>query len=110
MFIIRIIVLSLAVSAIAHAESPTRELAPHRWTEIPRIVAFGDVHGAYDQLVTALKAAAVIDDALDWSGADTHLVSLGDLLDRGADSRQVLDLLIRLQSEALQAGGRVHIH
>jgi hypothetical protein len=109
MFIIRLIVLSLAVSGIAHAESPARELAPQRWTDIPRIVAFGDVHGAYDQLVTALKAAAVIDDALEWSGADTHLVSLGDLLDRGSDSRQVLDLLIRLQSEALQAGGRVHV-
>ncbi|MCZ6710151.1 MAG: metallophosphoesterase [Gammaproteobacteria bacterium] len=108
MFIVRLIVLSLMVSA-AGAKSPARELGPHRWTEIPRIVAFGDVHGAYHQMVTALKATRVIDDALNWSGGDTHLVSLGDLLDRGSDSRRVLDLLIALQSEAHEAGGRVHV-
>jgi hypothetical protein len=36
-------------------------------------------------------------------------VSLGDLLDRGPDSRLVLDLLMRLQSEALADGGHVHV-
>ncbi|MFP6816348.1 MAG: hypothetical protein VB949_11865 [Pseudomonadales bacterium] len=76
MLTIRLILLSLAMSASAHAGSQARELAPHRWTDIPRIVAFGDVHGAYHQLVTALKATGVIDDALGWSGSDTHLVSL----------------------------------
>ena len=39
----------------------------------------------------------------------THLVSLGDLLDRGDDSRKVMDLLMRLQVEAAAAGGQVHV-
>jgi hypothetical protein len=37
------------------------------------------------------------------------VVSLGDLLDRGADSRQVMDLLMRLQGEATAAGGQLHV-
>ena len=40
---------------------------------------------------------------------DEDLVSLGDLLDRGADSRKVMDLLMRLQGEAVAAGGPVHV-
>ncbi|MEZ5596923.1 MAG: metallophosphoesterase [Pseudomonadales bacterium] len=80
-----------------------------RFTDVERVVAFGDVHGAYGALVDVLKAAKILDADLHWSGGETHLVSLGDLLDRGPDSRQVLDLLMRLQEEAGQAGGRVHV-
>ena len=36
-------------------------------------------------------------------------MSLGDLLDRGDDSRKVMDLLMRLQPEALAAGGQLHV-
>jgi predicted MPP superfamily phosphohydrolase len=79
-----------------------------KFTNVDRIVALSDIHGAYDALVTTLQEAGVIDDKLDWSGADTHLVITGDLLDRGPDSRQVVDLIMRLEKQAPQAGGRVH--
>jgi hypothetical protein len=36
-------------------------------------------------------------------------VSLGDLLDRGDDSRKVMDLLMRLQQEATATGGKLHL-
>ena len=74
-----------------------------------RIVAFADVHGAYDELLAVLRETAVIDEALRWRGGTTHLVSTGDLLDRGPASRKVLDLLMRLEAEARQAGGAVHV-
>lgn len=74
-----------------------------------RIVAVGDVHGAHDTLVRTLQSAALIDEAQHWRGGNAHLVSVGDLLDRGADSRKVLDLLMRLEGEAATAGGRVHV-
>ena len=66
----------------------------------------GDVHGGYDQFVKILQAARVIDGRQRWSAAarysaDRHLV------DRGADSKRVLDLLRRLEGEAERAGGRV---
>lgn len=79
------------------------------WTSVERVVAFADVHGAYDELTALLRTVGVVDDGLRWSGGRTHLVSLGDLLDRGADSRKVMDLLMRLQSEAAATGGRVHV-
>jgi hypothetical protein len=75
---------------------------------IERIVAVGDVHGAYDRFVTILRTAGVIDDGLHWAGGKTHLVQLGDVLDRGPDSRKALDLLQRLETEASHAGGQVH--
>jgi hypothetical protein len=73
------------------------------------VVAFADVHGAHEELTALLQSVGVIDAGLRWSGGKTHLVSLGDLLDRGADSRKVMDLLMRLQAEATAAGGRVHV-
>ena len=93
-----------APDASAQADS-----APWRYATPPRIVAVGDVHGAYDELVALLTATAIIDEGLRWAGGDTHLVSLGDLVDRGPDSRAVMDLLMRLSEEATAAGGRVHV-
>lgn len=78
------------------------------FSDVERIVAVGDVHGAYDALVATLQNAGVIDDDLKWSGGRTHLVSTGDLLDRGAESRRVMDLMMRLEGEAAHAGGQVH--
>ncbi|MDH3431780.1 MAG: metallophosphoesterase [Gammaproteobacteria bacterium] len=75
---------------------------------VERIVAVGDVHGAYDALVATLQNAAIIDEELAWSGGKTHLVMTGDLLDRGPYSRRVMDLIMRLEHEASLAGGRVH--
>jgi len=82
---------------------------PWHWDDVPKVVAFGDVHGAYDRLVEMLTQTGVIDAQLNWAGGKTHLVSVGDLIDRGPDSRKVLDLLMRLESEAPGAGGRVHL-
>jgi len=74
-----------------------------------RIVAISDVHGAYDAMVETLRNVDVLDDELNWVGGDTHLVIVGDLLDRGPRSRDALDLMMRLENEAERAGGRVHV-
>ncbi|MEQ8861476.1 MAG: metallophosphoesterase [Pseudomonadales bacterium] len=74
-----------------------------------RVVVFGDVHGAYGRLRDLLMKAGITDAEGHWQAGETHLVSLGDLLDRGPDSRKAMDLLRRLQGEAAAAGGRVHV-
>lgn len=79
-----------------------------QFSGVERIVAVGDIHGAYDAMVATLQEAGVIDDNLAWTGANTHLVLTGDLLDRGPESRQVMDLVMRLEREAVRAGGQVH--
>jgi hypothetical protein len=76
---------------------------------VKRIVAVSDIHGAYDALVATLQEAGVIDDSLAWSGGKTHFVITGDLLDRGPDSRRLMDLIMRLEREAARAGGQVHL-
>ena len=78
------------------------------FSNVERIVAVSDVHGAYDALVATFEVAGVIDNRLAWSGAETHLVITGDLLDRGPESRRVVDLIMRLEREAARAGGQVH--
>jgi hypothetical protein len=87
------------------AQSKTASLCDLQIPE--RVVAVGDVHGAYDRFVAILKSAALIDTRLRWSGGRAVLVQTGDILDRGSDSRKVLDLLRRLENEAARAGGRV---
>jgi hypothetical protein len=75
---------------------------------VERVVAVGDVHGDYEQLVAVLRSAELVDAQLRWCGGKAHLVQTGDVLDRGADSRKAMDLLMRLEEEARQAGGAVH--
>ena len=71
-------------------------------------MAVADVHGAYDQFLEILRVAGIVDNDARWRGGATHFVQLGDVLDRGADSRRALDLLRRLEREAPSAGGQVH--
>jgi hypothetical protein len=84
--------------------------AAHQWrySGVDRVVAISDVHGAYDAMVRTLASAGVIDEAAGWVAGKTHLVIIGDLLDRGPDSRKVMDLVMRLEREAIAQGGRVH--
>ena len=56
-----------------------------------RLLAIGDVHGCLHQL----------DDLLAWvnPAADDLVITLGDYVDRGPDSRGVLDRLIGMKKE-----------
>lgn len=106
---------SWAVSAIvvvlvaAGTAPPLRAAEPRcEFTGVDRVVAIGDVHGAYQRFVEILRASGVLDDRLRWVGGRTHLVQLGDVVDRGPDSLRSLDLLERLQKDAARAGGAVH--
>ncbi len=80
-----------------------------QFEDVDRIVAISDIHGAYDAMVRTLQNAGVVAEDLAWSGGATHLVIVGDILDRGPNSRDAMDLLIRLEGEAAAAGGKVHV-
>jgi hypothetical protein len=72
-----------------------------------RILAIGDIHGAYEEFTAILKRVGLVDAKLAWSGGRATLVQTGDYTDRGAGVRPVLDLLMRLEREAKSAGGQV---
>jgi len=78
------------------------------WKGVARIVAVGDVHGDYGAFTGILRAAGVLDSRARWAGGRTHLVQAGDMIDRGGDSRRLLDLLMSLEKQARSAGGAVH--
>jgi serine/threonine protein phosphatase 1 len=67
-----------------------------------RVYAVGDVHGRLD-LLESLLASIEADDAAR-GAARTTLVFLGDLIDRGPASRQVID---KVSTYQLAGGGRV---
>jgi len=74
-----------------------------------RVVAVGDVHGDLEALVSILQETGIIDDQRRWSGGNATLVQTGDILDRGAQDRQVMDLLMELEKQAARSKGRVAV-
>ena len=94
----------LALPAASYAEQ-----IPWEWSGIERIVVIGDLHGDYDNFIKILKGTGIVDPELHWAAEKTHLVQTGDIMDRYDDARKILDLLIRLEKEAAEAGGMVHV-
>jgi serine/threonine protein phosphatase 1 len=76
-----------------------RPLDTARVPDGSRIYAIGDIHGRND-LLQSLLAQIEADDAAR-GAADTHIIFLGDLMDRGPDSAGVVETAI-----ALRNGGR----
>jgi hypothetical protein len=105
-------VLTLAALAVlplaARPLEQAAEASPCDLTAPDRIVAVGDVHGAFDAFTAILREARLIDNNRRWIGGTATLVQMGDVLDRGPDSKRVLDLLRALEGEAARAGGQVH--
>lgn len=98
----------LAVVLLAAAAALPVRGAQAEWNGVERVVAIGDVHGDYEHFVEMLRSAGLVDAGNNWAGGKAHLVQLGDLLDRGPDSRRLMDLLMELENQAEKAGGRVH--
>lgn len=93
------------------------------YTNIKHIIVIGDIHGDFNILLKSLKKAKMIKN-IDikgryvWTGKDTHVVQLGDILDKGgrgidssADTLEeyhIYDYLNNLHNKAREQGGAVH--
>jgi len=104
-----ILVLQAVVLQGRASASPAEQISQYEWTDVVRVVAVGDLHGSYEKAIRLFQAAGLIDDDLHWIGGEQHLVVTGDILDRGAKDRQLMDMIRRLQIEAEAAGGQVHM-
>jgi hypothetical protein len=76
--------------------------------EAERIVAIGDLHGDLEAARKALRVAGAIDEEDQWVGGELVIVQTGDILDRGDEELEILDLFAALATEAEAAGGAVH--
>ena len=77
---------------VSRQKAPAPEIPPGR-----RIYAVGDIHGRLD-LLDRLLAMIDADDA-GRGGPDSEIIFLGDLVDRGPESRGVVDRLLALKDE-----------
>ena len=57
-----------------------------------RLYVIGDIHGRLDLLSEML--GLIVADASDAGDLDKHIIYLGDYVDRGMESREVIDVLI----------------
>jgi len=79
----------------------------------PRVVAIGDIHGAFPQFAASLETAGMAKRTssegftLTWTGGKDILVFTGDLTDRGLYTKQVYDAVMSLEKQADAAGGHV---
>jgi len=90
------------------AQPASAQTAQGQWDGVSRIVVIGDLEGNYEKFTDMLRTGGLIDERNRWSGGQTHLVQLGDIPDRGPNSRMIMDLLMQLEPQAQRAGGRVH--
>lgn len=81
---------------ISHYESPDK------------ILMISDIEGGFASFRKLLTANKVVDADLNWIFGKGHLVLAGDFVDRGYFVTQVLYLILKMEQQALQAGGKVH--
>ena len=72
-----------------------------------QVLALSDVHGMRPALDGLLKGAGVVDSGGRWAAGSTLLIVVGDSIDKGPQSLEVLDEWIALSAQAVAAGGRV---
>jgi hypothetical protein len=67
----------------------------------------GDIHGQFERLVELLTDEGLLASDLSWTGGEAELLFVGDFVDRGPDGLRAVELAMRLEREAVLAGGRV---
>lgn len=90
-----------------------------------RIIAMGDIHGDFDLCIKLFEIAGLIDKSQNWIGNDTHVVQVGDQIDRcrpfdgvachhdnvtlndEASDIRILTFFTKLDKQARKVGGKV---
>ncbi len=73
------------------------------------VAAFSDLHGRYDLMLELLTENGIIDKRGHWNFKKGHFVVTGDVFDRGDQVTEILWFLFRLDKEAEEAGGKLHL-
>lgn len=73
-----------------------------------KILMISDIEGGFSSFRKLLVANKVVDADLNWIFGKGHLVLAGDFVDRGYFVTQVLYLILKMEQQALLAGGKVH--
>jgi len=72
------------------------------------ILAISDIESNYKTFRNFLINSNIIDDNLNWTFGNGHLVLVGDFVDRGLFTTQLLWFIYKLEQDAEKQGGYVH--
>jgi len=84
------------------------KIAASNYADVSKFFVISDIHGQYDRMVELLRGNGIIDENLDWTWGEDHLVILGDVFDRGDKVTECLWLIYKLERQAENWNGRVH--
>jgi hypothetical protein len=104
-----ILVLFFLLLAPGMASAQAKKIDNYHWTGVERVIAISDLHGDYEQYINVMQSAGLVNRKGKWTGGTTHLVQTGDITDRGAHSRKIIDHLVKLSKQAKKKGGYVHL-
>jgi hypothetical protein len=79
-----------------------------RYDDGEPIIALSDIESGFGAFRDFLVTHGVADSAMRWTFGKGHLVLVGDFVDRGASTTQVLWAAYQLEQSAKLAGGTVH--
>ena len=110
----------LAGCAFNRRGTPTaRDYARHPMIALhagsPLLYAVSDVHGHTERVMPLLARYGLIVSAdvapkeARWAGGTAHLVVVGDMIDKGPQSVDALQMFMQLQPQARRAGGRLTV-
>ncbi len=81
---------------------------PSTYNDDNKVLAISDIESGYKTFRDFLIKNQVIDQQLNWKFGKGHLVLVGDFMDRGFSTTQVLWFIYKLEQEAKATGGHVH--
>jgi hypothetical protein len=84
-------------------DPPTFPFTPEKFLVI------SDFDNHIEAFSMVLLGEGIMDEDFNWTYGNGHLIITGDLFDRGTNVTECLWLLYKLEVEALEAGGRVHL-
>lgn len=86
----------------------TIETPPGVYNDGEPIIALSDIESGFSAFRQFLVTHGIADKQLNWTFGKGHLVLVGDFVDRGASTTQVLWAIYKLEDSARQFGGTVH--
>lgn len=73
-----------------------------------KLFVLSDIEGNFDAFRKLLQKNKIVDENLNWTFSNGHLVFGGDMFDRGKQVTECLWLIYSLEEKAKAAGGYVH--
>ncbi len=108
-FVLWTILALIALLASATSAAGVDDTKSSLYYEMPeRVVVVSTVVGWHEDFEQLLREVGLIDENNDWIGGEAHLVQLGNMLGRGPQFLSGVELLMKLEKQAEQAGGKVH--